>query len=327
MLQLAPVQLSPDSVQVPADTLGVNPMSGPAITDWSDVPFDSAVGLVTDYLSSGEFEQAGELIFHEVSFAVTAFAPKLFVAFLLLLFLYAVYRVFYRLLRGFLKRTRYIRPGLETLVLQGFRLVCLMGIGITSLQSLGIDPAALVAGIGVAGIALGIAARDTVENIISGASILADGSFKIGDVVIFNQTYCEVKEITLRTTRLRTPRNETLIVPNRQMANDPLLNHTVGGNLRIEIPFSIAYKEFPQQARDLVLKLTDGDSRLAASAAPEVKVSALNESSIDMMLWVYVSDPSREREIIYDYAERIREALREANIEIPFPHLQVMIEK
>ena len=86
----------------------------------------------------------------------------------------------------------------------------LIGIGITALQSVGIDPAALAAGIGVAG----IAARDTAENIISGVSIPADGTIRIGDVVMSNETYCEVTEKTLRTTR--TPSNETLIVPNRQ---------------------------------------------------------------------------------------------------------------
>ena len=327
------MQEAPDTLQVVPDSLAAalgvqdSVVADSGLTGWTPVPFDSMVTQVAEYIYTGQFDRAGELVRYELAHQVALFLPKLVVAILLFAFLYTLYRVLYRIVRGVLHRTQYIRPGLETLVLQGFRLACLIGIGFTTLQSMGINPGALVAGIGVAGIALGIAARDTVENIISGVSILADGAIKIGDVLIFNDTYCEVKEITLRTTRLRTPKNETLIVPNRQMANDPVRNHTVGGNLRIEIPFSIAYKEFPQQARRIVLRLPVGDARLSKEIQPEVIVDALNESSIDMKLWVYVNDPSREREIIYDYNERIREALREANIEIPFPHLQVMMNE
>ena len=324
------LQEAPDTLQVAPDTLADHlathgTVADSGLTGWTHVPFDEMVTRVADYVYAGDFESATELVTLELAHEAALFLPKLIVAILLFIFLFLLYKVLYRIVRGVLHRTRYIRPGLETLVLQGFRLACLIGIGFTTLQSIGINPGALVAGIGVAGIALGIAARDTVENIISGVSILADGAIKIGDVLIFNDTYCEVKEITLRTTRLRTPKNETLIVPNRQMANDPVRNHTVGGNLRIEIPFSIAYKEFPRQARNLVLKLPVGDERLSKDIRPEVIVDALNESSIDMKLWVYVNDPSREREIIYDYNERIREALREANIEIPFPHMQVLM--
>lgn len=320
-------QVVPDSLQVAPDSAAVVQSADslqPALS--TRLPFDELLTEAANNLYAGQYDQALNLVTAEIAREVTLFAPRLFVAFLLVIVLYLIYRILYKVLRGVLHRTGYIRPGLETLVLQGFRLACLIGIGLTALQSIGIKPAGLLAGIGVVGIALGIAARDTVENIISGVSILADGAIKIGDVVIFNDTYCEVKEITLRTTRLRTPKNETLIVPNRQMANDPVRNHTVGGNLRIEIPFSIAYREFPQQARTVVLRLPVGDTRLSRESEPEVIVTSLNDSSIDMMLWVYVNDPSREREIIYDYTERIREALREANIEIPFPHMQVVME-
>lgn len=320
------IQDAPDTLQVAVDSLAAAPAVDSLRSDWTHMPFDSLISQTADYLYTGQLDNAVELVSFALAHEIALFAPKLIVALLLLVFLYLLYRVLYMVLRRVLHRTGYIRPGLETLVLQGFRLTCYIGIGITTLQSIGINPATLVAGIGVAGIAMGIAARDTVENIISGVSILADGAIKIGDVVIFNQTYCAVKEITLRTTRLRTPKNETLIVPNRMMANDPVRNHTVGGNLRIEIPFSIAYKEFPQQARKVLLKLPAGDSRLSMANEPEVVVSALNDSSIDMMLWVYVDDPSKEREIIFDYTERIREALRAAGIEIPFPHMQVMMD-
>ncbi|MDE2955647.1 MAG: mechanosensitive ion channel family protein [Bacteroidota bacterium] len=329
ILQAAPdtLQAAPDASAMFADSLFGSAAADSSVEGLAHVPLDELLSRTASYLYTGQIDSAAELIGFALVHEIARVAPKIVIALVLLLFLYLLYRIVLNLLRRVLSRTRYIRPGLEKLALQGFRLAALIGIGITTLQSVGFDPAALVTGIGVAGIALGIAARDTVENIISGVSILADGAIKIGDMVIFNDIYCEVKEITLRTTRLRTPNHETVIVPNRQMANNPVRNHSVGGNLRIDIPFSIAYKEFPQEARRVVLKLPVGDERLSKDSAPEVVVTSLNDSSIDMMLWVYVIDPGRECEITYEYTERIREALRKADIEIPFPHMQVMLEK
>lgn len=275
-------------------------------------------------VSEGRFSEAGNDIATQILSWVTDLAPKTAGALLVLVIFYTAYRVLYNLLRRILKRSNVVQPGLQTLVLQAFRLLSIVLIAITVLQTIGIDPAALIAGIGVAGIAFGFAARDTVENILSGVSILTDKAFRIGDTLIVNGTYCVVENITLRTTRLRTPKNEVLVIPNQQMANEQILNHTIGGALRIEIPFGIAYKESPQEARRVILETTEHDTRLMEDPEPRVVVTSLNDSSVDLSLWVYVENPKEERQIIYDYTEAIKKALNEAEIEIPFPHIQLV---
>ncbi|MCY3595806.1 MAG: mechanosensitive ion channel family protein [Bacteroidetes bacterium] len=275
-------------------------------------------------VSEGRFSEAGNDIATQILIWVTDLAPKIAGALLVLVIFYTAYRVLYNLLRRILRRSNVVQPGLQTLVLQAFRLLSIVLIAITVLQTIGIDPAALIAGIGVAGIAFGFAARDTVENILSGVSILTDKAFRIGDTLIVNGTYCVVENITLRTTRLRTPKNEVLVIPNQQMANEQILNHTIGGVLRIEIPFSIAYKESPQEARRVILEITKHDARLMEDPEPQVVVTNLNDSSVDLSLWVYVENPKEERQIIYHYTEAIKGALNKAGIEIPFPHIQLV---
>ena len=275
-------------------------------------------------VSEGRFSEAGNDIATQILMWVTDLAPKIAGALLVLVIFYTAYRVLYNLLRRILRRSNVVQPGLQTLVLQAFRLLSIVLIAITVLQTIGIDPAALIAGIGVAGIAFGFAARDTVENILSGVSILTDKAFRIGDTLIVNGTYCVVENITLRTTRLRTPKNEVLVIPNQQMANEQILNHTIGGVLRIEIPFSIAYKESPQEARRVILEITKHDTRLMEDPEPQVVVTNLNDSSVDLSLWVYVENPKEERQIIYHYTEAIKGALNKAGIEIPFPHIQLV---
>ena len=323
-MQVAPANIQPqDTTQVADTTLSasdsVQVVSAPDTTNFTQDLVDAGL-LIAD----GQFSEAWSKMTLDLAIAFGDLWPKIVAAFVVLVILYSGYRVLYSLLRRILRKSNVIQPGLQSLLMQGFRLLALILIGITFLQTLGVDLAALIAGIGVAGIAFGFAARDTVENILSGVNILTDKAFRIGDTLIVNDIYCVVERITLRTTRLRTPKNEVLVVPNQQMANERILNHTIAGALRIEIPFSIAYKEHPQQARKVVLALTEDDPRLMEDPTPSVVVTAMNDSSVDLALWVYVANPKEERQIIYYYTEAIREGLRQANIEIPFPHLQII---
>ncbi len=329
-MQAAPIQspnadsaqIAVDSVQAGADTLSTVPD-----TSGGQPRLNESFSEAGDLIYTGRFGEALDLLGQNLEQELARLGPKVLGALLVLIIFYSLYRMCYSVLRRILRRSSYIQQGLETLVLQSFRLGGLAFVGVMVLQTLGVDPSALVAGIGIAGIALGFAARDTVENIISGVSILVDQPFRIGDTVIVQGTYGVISEITLRTTRLRTPKNEILVVPNQQMANEKVLNHTIAGALRIEIPFSVAYKEYPDEARKIVLALTRGDARLLEHPAPKVVVNELNNSSIDLSLWVYVPEAEHERQITYDYTERIREALRKADIEIPFPHVQLKLDE
>jgi len=190
-----------------------------------------------------------------------------------------------------------------------------------------VNVTALLAGLSIAGIAVGFAARDTLENFISGVTILLDRPFSIGDTIQIEGVYGTVEEITLRSTRLRTLNNEVMVMPNLHMINQKLINHAMLGVVRVEVPFGIAYKEYPQAARAVVLELTEGDDRLHPDLPPSVVVTGLNNSSVDMVLRVYVKNPRDEVSVRHGYIEKVREALREADIEIPFPHLQLFIDE
>lgn len=330
-MQVTPEDLqSHDATQVADTTLGTP--DSLELPNQIEQPLNEIANLPQTFLDAGtliyqgEFSKAWAAITLDITSAFTALAPKIAAALVVLLILYSGYRFLYGVLRRILKRSNVVQAGLQTLVLQSFRLLSIVLIAVTVLQTVGIDPAALIAGIGVAGIAFGFAARDTVENILSGVNILTDKAFRIGDTLIVGGTYCVVENITLRTTRLRTTKNEILIVPNQQMANERILNHTIADDLRIEIPFSIAYKENPQHARQVVMELTKDDPRILNDPAPRVVVYSLNDSSVDLCLWVYVENPREERQIIYYYTEAIKEGLMQAGIEIPFPHIQLVQE-
>ncbi len=307
-------QAVPDSVQA-ADTTA------------EDLNLQDRISEASELVYQGRAQEGLDTLTEHLLSSIADHVPQLFGALIVLVVLYALYRLVYVILSRVLRRARYVRLGLETLALQAFRLLSLISIFVVVLGQMGLEVGTIIAGVGLAGIALGLAARDTLENILSGVSILADASFRIGDAVILQGTYGVVQEITLRSTRIRTRKNEILVVPNKIMANELVLNHSVESALRVELPFSIGYGEHPDEARETVLALTDDDERLREDESSRVVVTRLAESGVDLALWIYPKDPVLERELAYDYTERILEALREANIEIPYPHVHLKVDQ
>jgi small conductance mechanosensitive channel len=243
------------------------------------------------------------------------------------LLLYVIYRVLYLTFEQALDRSENIEPGLQSLLLKTFRVASFFFIGTVVLDQLGVNVAVLVGGLGIAGIVAGFAARDSLENFIAGVTVLVDKPFQVGDYIEIDDQYGQVDEITLRSTRLRTVRNRIMVLPNTYMITQQLMNHTKRNVLRIDIPFGIAYKEFPDEARNVLLPLFEDDDRVLPEPSPSVVVTEMADSSVNMALRFYTRDPSQEVPLRWEYTEKVRETLREAGIEIPFPHRQLFLDE
>lgn len=248
-------------------------------------------------------------------------------ALLALLLLLVIYRLLYLTIEQALDRSDSIEPGLQSLLLKTFRVISFFFIGTVVLDQFGVNVALLVGGLGIAGVIAGFAARDSLENFISGVTILVDKPFRVGDYIEINDQYGQVDEITLRSTRIRTVRNEIMVLPNLQMITQRVINHTKRNVLRIDIPFGIAYKEYPDEARQVLLPLVEDDDRILSEPPPSVVATEMSESSVDMAFRFYLRDPSEEVPVRWEYTEKVREALREADIEIPYPHRQLFLDE
>lgn len=241
---------------------------------------------------------------------------------------YGLYRLLISVSGSVLHRSHAVDEGLETISMRTLRVVGWSFILVLVLSQLGINVAALIAGLGIAGLALGFAAKDSLENFIAGVTILLDRPFSVGDWVTVAAHYGKVEHITLRSTRIRTPNNQTVVFPSVQMVTQAVVNHTSGAPLRVDVPFGIAYKESVDEARDVVMGLVDReDERLAPGADHKVVVTELGDSSVNMQLRLFLLDPGYAVAVRCDYVEAIFKALKEAGIEIPFPHLQLFIDE
>jgi len=171
------------------------------------------VGEAGKLLIQGEWEAVIDKLYSSFIDLLIAFIPALLTSLFVFLVFYGIYRIVATVLTRVLNRNSKIDAGLKSLLLKVFRIVANIFIIIMVIANFGINVTALITGVGIVGIAVGLAARDTLENFISGLTIIIDAPFRVGDNVVVYNTFGTVEEITLRSTRLRTLNNEIMRKP------------------------------------------------------------------------------------------------------------------
>ena len=312
-----------DSLQAVRDSLAA---SDSAVVDTASGigGLSRDVGAAVEAVGRGRYEDAVDVLSTGfLSFVYQNLIPAVLTA----VAFWIALRVILGLADRALNRSRRIDAGVQQLILRFARFAIVALAVVAVLDEIGIAVAPFIAGLGIAGIALGFAAQDTVQNLIAGVTILLDRPFHVGDNIELHDTFGTVEEITLRTTRIRTLDNQMAILPNANVISERIINHSMLRALRISVPFGIAYKESPEAARAVVLALAEGDGRLHPDYAPAVVVTALGDSAVDMELRFHLRDSKLEVPIRLEYQEKVFEALKAAGIEIPFPHLQLFIDE
>ena len=244
--------------------------------------------------------------------------PSLLTAILILCVFFILYRLAAGLLGRLMNRTR-ADPAARDIAVRLTR-YAILAIGLMMAASqLGIQVGSLLAGVGIIGLALGLAAQDSLANLVAGITILWDRPFRIGDNVTVSGTFGKVKEIGLRTTRIRTVEHLDAILPNKEIINAKIVNHTLSPMMRLGIPVGIAYKEDTREARRVLLEAVAGHDLVLEQPEPQVVVTELADSAVNLELRVWLRDPYEERAATFTMVELAKIALDEAGIEIPFP--------
>ncbi|MEE4292406.1 MAG: mechanosensitive ion channel family protein [Xanthomonadales bacterium] len=196
-----------------------------------------------------------------------------------------------------------------------------------------IDGTAWLASAGVIGIAVGFAARDTLANLISGVSIIADAPYKIGDYVILDTgERGVVTELGMRSTRLLTRDDVEISIPNAVMGNAKITNESGGPSVehRIRIPVGVAYGSDPEQITELLETVAKEDDMILALPAPRARMRRFGESSIDFELLGWIKYPEQRGLATHRLLIAIEKRFREENVVIPFPqqdlHIKTMPE-
>lgn len=194
-------------------------------------------------------------------------------------------------------------------------------------SSCGVDAASIVALLGSAGVAIGLAVQGSLSNLAGGVLILMLKPFKVGDYIIESHTGKEgfVKEIHIFYTKLLNYENHTIILPNGSLANNSLVNVTAQECRRMDITVAISYKADLKKAKEVLTWVLEKDEAVLKDKEHIVFVSQLGSSSVDLGVrcWFKQADfwPGKWR-----ITENCKLALDEAGIEIPFNQLDVHMD-
>ena len=186
------------------------------------------------------------------------------------------------------------------------------------LNTFGVQTTSVVAAVGAAGLAIGLALQGTLSNVAAGVMLIMFRPLKLGDFVSVAGKMGTVKDVTLNYTELADVGNVQIIIPNSKVWGDVIDNYSVYPTRRAEWTFGVGYGANLKQAEDVIRDTIMADARAHADPAPFVQVNALNESSVDFLVRVWC-DSADLFQFQADMKRQVKEALDTAGVDIPFP--------
>ncbi|WP_330946038.1 mechanosensitive ion channel domain-containing protein [Thermomonas sp. LB-4] len=196
--------------------------------------------------------------------------------------------------------------------------VMLVLVIMTALAAIGIPTTSMFAVLGAAGLAVGLALKDSLSNIASGVMLIVLRPFRAGDHVVIAGQEGTVLEIRVFQTRLRAFDHRVVILPNSEITTAPIVNHSQLPQRRFDVTVGVGYEDDLHKARQILLQIAESEPKVLAEPAPMVQVVNLGESSVDLTLFAFARNEdygdARSRVI-----EAIRNELIGSGLNIPYP--------
>ena len=190
---------------------------------------------------------------------------------------------------------------------------------ITVLGILGIDTASFAVILGAAGLAIGLALQGSLANFAGGVLLMIFKPIKIGDLIEAQGELGVVKEIEIFTTKIITPSNKLVIIPNGTLSNGNIVNYTEEGQLRVDLTIGVSYDADIKQTKEVLLSVLTSNDKVLSDPAPSVNVSELADSSVNFAVRPWCT-PANYWDVYFGTMENVKLALDKAGIEIPYPH-------
>ena len=193
---------------------------------------------------------------------------------------------------------------------------------LTAVNALGVPTTNFLAIVGAAGLAVGLALKDSLSNFSSGVMLVFFRPFRVGDAIKAAGNEGTVDSIGMFSTTLKTADNATLIIPNSLIYAATITNYTAEATRRIEMTVSISYEDSVPDAKALFTDILRADRRVLSKPAPEIVINELSANSVAMIIraWVATPDVGAARS---DLLERIKSSLGDGGFKAPYPRMRL----
>lgn len=254
---------------------------------------------------------------------IWTFLPNLITAILTLIVGLWMIRIINRLVRRFFERKDYdeaLETFLQSFISAGLKFLLFVLV----VTELGVKTSSLVAMVGAAGLAIGLALQGSLANFAGGVLILLFKPFRVGDFISAQGVSGTVKEISILTTKLNTFGNQVAILPNGKLANENIINYNEEKTRRDKIEVGIGYGSDLKKAKEILLDICASDDRILKEPAPEVYVGELADSSVNLSLRFWASNEDFWA-AHFHVMETLKLRFDREGIEIPFPQRDVHV--
>ncbi|ARD23183.1 MULTISPECIES: mechanosensitive ion channel family protein [Shewanella] len=197
---------------------------------------------------------------------------------------------------------------------------------IATLGQIGVQTASLVAVLGAAGLAVGLALQGSLSNFASGVLMVVFRPCRVGDYVDAAGVSGTIDEITIFSTRLLTPDNKVIVAPNSAMMNGTITNYSAQEKRRIDMVIGVGYGADIAQTKKILTEVLDNNAYVLKDPAYTIALAELADSSINFVVrpWVKTPDYWGAK---FELLEQIKNALDAANIEIPYPQMDLHLKE
>ena len=255
---------------------------------------------------------------------VTEYGPKVIGAIIIYIIGSWVIKKIVKALRKVMSKSKYdesLQKFLLNLVSWALKILLILVV----IGKLGVETTSFAAILAAAGLAVGLALQGSLSNFAGGVLIMIFKPYRIGDLIEAQGELGVVKEIEIFTTKLVSPENKLIIVPNGAMANGNIINYTAEGKIRVDTVIGVAYEEDIKKTKEVLLNVLTSQEKVLQDPAPSVNVLELADSSVNFAVRPFCK-PEDYWDVYFATYEGCKLALDEAGIEIPYPH-EVEIQK
>ena len=204
------------------------------------------------------------------------------------------------------------------------RYIILAFVIIAVLNRFGVETTSIIALLGAAGLAVGLALQGALSNLAAGVMLMLFRPYKVGDFIDAAGRFGNVSEIGLFTTILTTFDNQHIIVPNSQIWGEQIVNHSHHPVRGVDMTFGISYDSDIDTARKAISDVFADHPHILDDPAPFIEVSTLNNSSVDFITRPFVNG-EHYFDVLYSVPELVKKKLDSVGVEIPFPHQKVIL--
>jgi len=253
------------------------------------------------------------------------YAPKLVLAIVVLVIGWWLVGMAVRMLKLVLGK-RKIEPGVISFLssLAGIGLKAMLLISVASMM--GIATTSFIAVLGAAGLAVGLALQGSLANFAGGVLILLFKPFKVGDYIDAQGHQGIVAEIQIFNTIMKSLDNKTIIIPNGKLSNDSMINYSTEPKRRVDMTFGVSYSDDIPKVRAALEALVAADTRILKDPEHQIVLAELGDSSVNFFVRAWVKSEDYW-DVYFDMHENVKKTFDAKSISIPFPQMDVHLDK